>query len=125
MSVRIIVLDVEPVVRSVLGVILRRAGYVVEPMETFQEALEAIKSAAPDLLLTNVYLPGIAGREAIQRLKDACPELPVLMVSGLPDEDLIREWVGRDGFDTFPKPFTAQELLYKVRTMLTRKPHQS
>ena len=120
MSARIVVLDPEPVVRSVLCDILERSGYQVESVETFQQAIEVIENAKPDLILTNVYLPGIAGREAIRRLKELRPELPVLMVSGLPDEDLIGEWVGRDGFDTFPKPFKAQELLHKVRTMLVR-----
>jgi len=40
------------------------------------------------------------------------------MVSGLPDEDVIHDWMGQDRFDTFPKPFTGQELITKVRTML-------
>lgn len=40
------------------------------------------------------------------------------MISGLPAENHIREWIGQDGFDTFPKPFSAQELLDKVRMML-------
>ncbi len=50
-------------------------------------------------------------------IKKACPDLPVLMVSGLPDEDVIHDWAGHDGFDTFPKPFTAKELIAKVQSM--------
>ena len=46
------------------------------------------------------------------------PDLRVLIVSGLPDNDVIREWAGKVGFDMFPKPFAAQELLDKVHSIL-------
>ena len=117
---RIAVLDAEPVVRAVVSRILERDGYAVLPVETLQAAVELLRSAPPDLILTNVYLPGISGRDAVRLLKSMRPELPVLMVSGLPDEDVIHEWAGHDRFDTFPKPFTAAELLAKVRSMLDR-----
>src|SRR5437763_213569 len=111
---RIVVLDPEPVVRSVIAGILERGGYAVEPVETVQRAVEVVKVAPPDLLITNVYLSGMSGRDAMRLLKNVCPQLTFLMVSGLPDEDVIREWAGHAGFDTFPKPFTAEELLKKV-----------
>jgi DNA-binding response OmpR family regulator len=115
---RVMVLDAEPVVRSTIADILTRGGYAVEPVATLDLALESIRQERPALLLTNVYLPGVTGRDAVRRVKEACPELPVLMVSGLPDEDVIHQWAGKNGFDTFPKPFTAQELIDKVRSIL-------
>src|SRR3954462_5033323 len=118
MSARIVVLDSEPAVRSVITDILKHGGYTVEPIETVQSAIQIINQAPPDLLLTNVNLPGMTGHEAMELVKAIDPALRVLMVSGLPDADGIREWASRDGFDTFPKPFTAQELLDKVRAML-------
>jgi DNA-binding response OmpR family regulator len=118
MSTRIAVLDAEPTVRSVVVKTLCRAGYDVEPADTLEAAIEIIKDRPPDLLLTNVYLPGVTGHEAMRLLKAIRPDLPVLMVSGLPDSEVIRDWAGRDGFDTFPKPFTPDELVDKVRKML-------
>ena len=120
MPARIVVLDSEPVVRTVVTRILQRNGYAVAEVETVQGAVELVRSTPPDLLLTNVYLIGITGRDAVRLLKSVRPELPVLMVSGLPDEDVIQEWAGHNGFDTFPKPFTADELLAKVKWMLAR-----
>jgi DNA-binding NtrC family response regulator len=117
-SARIVILDAEPVVRTVVSAILKRDGYTVEQAATVPAALEVVKQKRTDLLLTNVYLPGMTGREAVQMFKKAYPELPVLIVSGLPDNDLIQEWAGTVGFDTFPKPFAAQELLDKVHSML-------
>jgi DNA-binding NtrC family response regulator len=117
-SARIVILDAEPVVRSVVTAILQRDGYTVEQAEDVPAALHMVKSKTTDLLLTNVYLPGITGREAVQIIKEACPKLPVLVVSGLPDSDVLEEWAGTVGFDTFPKPFAAKELLDKVHAML-------
>jgi len=108
------------VVRSVVTAILQRGGYTVEQAADVPSAMAAVKRTTPDLLLTNVYLPGITGREAVQMFKNAYPELPVLIVSGLPDSDIIQEWAGRVGFDTFPKPFAAQELLDKVHSILDK-----
>lgn len=118
MPARILVVDAEPVVRSIIEQILESNGFEVEPADNVQTALDLARKMRPDLVITNVYLPGITGRDALELLKRALPETPMLMVSGLPDEDAIREWFGRKDFDTFPKPFTAQELVNKVRTIL-------
>src|SRR5690349_24836516 len=96
MSVRIVVLDSEPVVAGVMENILKTAGYAVEVVGTVQAATEIIRAAPPDLVITNVYLPGVTGHEAMRILKSMRPNLPVLMVSGLPDADIIREWAGRE-----------------------------
>jgi DNA-binding response OmpR family regulator len=72
------------------------------------------------LCLTNVYLKGIPAHDAMLQLKQKFPTLPVLMVSGLPDEKVISEWRLQEGFDVFPKPFTCSGLVTKVRQMLRR-----
>src|SRR5215467_7178843 len=83
------------------------------------ERMVDIKTATPDLLLTDVYLPGISARDTMRLIEGLCPKLPVLMVSGLPDNEVIREWTGdKHAFEAFPKPFAPRELLDKVRGML-------
>ncbi len=116
----IVVVDSEPVVRSVVTKILQREGYLVHSTDDVKKALEMIKNCTPKLVLTNVYLKGITGHDAMRLLKDHCPGLPVLMVSGLPDETAIQQWIGEDGFDTFPKPFQASALVDKVRKVIRR-----
>jgi DNA-binding NtrC family response regulator len=98
--------------------ILDRAGYRVNATDDFQQAIQMIRVRTPDLLLTNVYLQGISGHDAMRKLKSEFPNLRVLMVSGLPDDSAIRDWIGEDRFDTFPKPFTAGALVEKVRQVL-------
>jgi two-component system OmpR family response regulator len=114
----IVVVDAEPAVRSILSKILKRAGYTVHVAGEFHQALQIIESSRPDLVLTNVFLNGITGRDAIHQIKDRCPAARVLMVSGVPDDEVIRESSKLDGFDVFPKPFKASDLIAKVQKVL-------
>lgn len=114
----IVVIDSEPTVRSVVTAILERAGYAVRATGDFHNAMEMLQDHRPDLVLTNVFLRGIAGHDAMLALKKSFPGLLVLMVSGLPDDDVISTWTGEVGFDVFPKPFRSDALVEKVRQVL-------
>jgi DNA-binding response OmpR family regulator len=114
----ILVLDSEANIRKVISLILSRAGHDVCGTGDFAAAIAMIRESQPDLLLTNVNLKGITGHEAMHKVREDFPELPVLMVSGLPDDKLIREWIDAPDFDVFPRPFSPASLVEKVRQML-------
>ena len=118
MSKRIIIVDAEVIVRDVVAGILKKAGYEVTPTDSPDAVLAMIKDSPPALVITNVSLPGISGHDAMLMFKKSCPDVPVLMISGLPDVSVIREWEQQDGFSAFPKPFTARELKDKVQAMV-------
>jgi len=99
--------------------ILLRAGYQVRDTGEPDAAVEMIRQSRPDLVITNVFLKETRGHDVIQRLRSEFPELRVLLVSGLPDDEIVRRWANKDGFDAFPKPFTAGALKEKVREVLT------
>ena len=115
---KIVVIDSEPTVRTVIKTILEREGYSVRATEDFRAATEMIREAKPNLVMTNVFLQGIPGHEAMQILRRDFPGLPILMVSGLPDDCIIERWMGEAHFDMFPKPFTQSALVRKVAEML-------
>jgi CheY-like chemotaxis protein len=54
-------------------------------------AIQVCKKTSPDLILTNVFLHGITGHDAMKMLRESCPDIPVLMVSGLPDSDTVQD----------------------------------
>jgi CheY-like chemotaxis protein len=114
----ILVLDSEPVVRQVITNILAGVGYSVRNTGEFDKALEMVRQSPPDLVITNVFLRGIRGYDAMQDLHREFPHLRVLMVSGLPDDEAIQRWTNETGFDAFPKPFTAAALREKVSQTL-------
>src|SRR4051812_26242639 len=110
MGANIVVIDAEPVVRKVITLILESNGHAVQAASDFHSGLEMVRSTRPELVITNVFLPEISGRDAMLRIREEFPELRVLMVSGLPNDPAILEWTQQRGFDTFPKPFRSDEL---------------
>ncbi len=112
------VLDGEPVVRKVVTSILEAAGFSVHATSELDAVIQLCRENLPALVITNVFLPGITGHDAMRVIKAHCREVPVLMVSGLPAQDVIEEWINKDGFDVFPKPFTPDSLVMKVKEML-------
>jgi DNA-binding NtrC family response regulator len=113
-----VVIDSEPTVRTVVKSILERAGYSVRATEDFSTATQMIREVMPDLVMTNVFLQGISGHDAMQVLRKDFPDIPILMISGLPDDSIIQRWTGEAHFDMFPKPFTQNALVQKVSQML-------
>src|SRR4051812_34141629 len=112
----ILILDAEPLVRQVFTNILGRAGYTVLAAGDLHEAELLTVNCVPDLLLTNIYIPGSTGRDAAAVLKRRCPNMRALLVAGLPDEQPVTDAMAELPF--FPKPFTAKELTAKVREVL-------
>ncbi len=111
-------IDAEPLVRSVITRILEADGYHVHSCGDLRGAVELLEACAPDLLITNVWVPGIGGYEAARLLRMLCPKLRVLMVAGLPDDGELTATLSSGEHNFFPKPFTSQELLNKVREVL-------
>jgi len=116
---QILIIDAEPTVRTVISKILSRAGYAVQQAQDLPCALNCLAAMHVDLVITNVYLPGITGHDAVQALKDKSGSAPILMVSGLPDNEVIDQWQNEQGWDVFPKPFAAEALVRKVQETLT------
>ena len=86
MTARIWVVDDDRSVRFVLATALREAGYAVDGFESARDALEALRErGAPDLLFTDVRMPGDDGLVLLDKLKAAAPALPVIVMSAYTD----------------------------------------
>ena len=120
MSATILVLDAEEVIRSITR-ILEREGYTVHAAGDLPSPLELVKDCTPDLLLTNLYIPGTSGHDAAKLLRSMCPNMRVLIVAGLPDDRLIEDRIKGEGFAAFPKPFLPKQLTEKVKNVLEGK----
>jgi DNA-binding NtrC family response regulator len=122
MNRKILLLDAEPVVRQVVTDILRHDGYRIRATGSSAEALNIAREEVPDLLLTNVFVPGSTGRDAAKLVKSVCPNVRVLIVAGVPDSEQIQDAFTDGPLDFFPKPFTAMQLRQKVREVLDQPP---
>ncbi len=107
-------------VRAVVREILEMSGYVVLEARHGAEALEISNRHAGTihLLVTDVVMPQMSGRELAQRLATLRPELKVLYMSGYTDDAIVRHGVLASGIAFLSKPFTPDALALKVREVL-------
>ncbi len=104
---RIMVVDDEPDIVNLVSKILQKAGYWVSSASTGDQALEAIETEAPDLILLDLVMPGKSGLEVCKILKSQpkTKDIPVIMFTAL-GRDVDRNlssWAGADAHIT--KPF--------------------
>src|SRR5689334_16558469 len=110
----------EAPVRAVARQVLERHGYTVLEAPSAEAALDiaARYSGAIHLLLTDVIMPGLSGRELANRLADLRPEARVIFMSGYTDDAVTRHGVLEPGLAYLQKPFTPDTLGQKVREVL-------
>jgi PAS domain S-box-containing protein len=117
----VLVAEDEPLGREILGGVLRELGYdVVEAADGVDALAEAGGAHAIALLVTDVVMPRMGGRELAERLREQSPGLPVLFVSGYTDGALGD--AGDPATAFLPKPFMAAELALAVRGLLDAEP---
>jgi DNA-binding response OmpR family regulator len=115
---RILVVDDESAVRSLITAILAGSGYQVDTAEDGAVAWEALQAISYDLLITDHNMPKKTGVELVKSLRSARMALPVVMVAGsLPMEELAQN-PSLELAATILKPFGLDELLDTVTTVL-------
>jgi DNA-binding response OmpR family regulator len=116
----ILLLVSDPIVRSVMEETLDREGYTVWATGSLGRAVDYMKQAPPDLLITRTYVEGLPGHEAAKYLRTKCVTMKILMVGGLLADDRLYHREALEGFEVFPKPYPASELLQKIKEVLSR-----
>src|ERR1700722_10181038 len=111
----ILLLDSEPLVRAVLKEILENAGHVVLATGSLGVAVQELARCQVDLLITHPYVNNIPGHEAAKYLRTRCRQkLPVLIVAGFLKDERLQYRAAQEGFELFPPPYTAAQLLEEV-----------
>ncbi|MGD1095111.1 MAG: response regulator [Bryobacteraceae bacterium] len=121
MKTTILLLVSDPLVRSVLQETLEDEGYMVRATGDLGQAVDRLKESVPDLLITRTYVESMPGHEAAMYLLTKCPTMRVLMVGGLLDDKRLQYRAELQGFEVFPKPYSAADLLQKVKDVLSKQ----
>jgi PAS domain S-box-containing protein len=115
----ILVVEDDPAVRRLAVVILSSCGYKIQESNNAFEALEAIRRNPHfDLVLTDVIMPQMSGKELSENIKAQYPNTKILLMSGYTDDALAHHGVLDDGLLFLEKPFSPAKLTRKVREVL-------
>jgi PAS domain S-box-containing protein len=118
----ILLVEDDPAVRRLACTILRRAGYTVLDAENGGEALMMADQYAEriDLLLTDVVMPRMSGRELVEQISRSRDALKVIYMSGYTDDAIVHHGVIESGVPFLQKPITVDKMLNTVRNVLDR-----
>ncbi len=118
---RIVVIDDDEQIREMVRRILESRGHTVEDVDEGNAGIASVAQQAPDLVITDIFMPGHTGIEVLVELRKAFPNLKVIAMSGGNGSGLLNlledaELLGADR--TLPKPFTPRELIAAVNDTL-------
>ena len=120
----VLVVEDEPAIRELVRRALEGAGLVVIEAENGRQALDifTLGGDPPRLVLTDVIMPELNGRELSDALADLHPNLPVLFMSGYTGDDVLARSLLPETAPFIQKPFAPEELLARVRAILAGAP---
>jgi two-component system nitrogen regulation response regulator GlnG len=109
------IVDDDPSVRWVLEKALKQANIETRSFERAEHLLEAIDDDTPDVLITDVRMPGMSGIALLERLRGTLPDLPIIVITAHSDlESAVAAYKG-GAFEYLPKPFDIDEAVELVR----------
>ena len=118
MAKQILVVDDEAYLRYVHVLVLSAAGYAATALASAVEALARLADIRPDLILLDMSLPGMDGREFLRRIRSSAlwRRLPVILSSGFPTDDIAE--LSEPNTELLAKPFSDVALLMRVRRLI-------
>ncbi len=120
MSARVLVVDDDPTVSSVVAAYLRREGFEPQVVEDGRAAADVWDRWRPDVVVLDLMLPGVSGLDLLRRRRTTGDDTLVVVLSALHEEDdrILGLEIGADDYLT--KPFSPRELVLRIASLLRR-----
>jgi len=117
----VLVVDDEELVREFCAEALEAAGFDVIAVADAPEALERLRQGGVDVVLMDIILPGLSGLEALRRIQEAAPDLPVIMITAALSIENAIEALKWGAYDFLAKPFEPGDLARAVERAVERR----
>ena len=119
---KIWIADDDEAIRIVLEETLSEAGYETKVFETGDGLVKQLESGSPDLIITDIQMPGMLGYDVLKHINNNFEDLPVIVMTAFADMQAAVESFGGGAFEYIPKPFDLEEALQIVERALEDKP---
>ena len=113
----ILIVDDDEVIRDTLYELLSET-YICQTAETAEKALARLKAGPFDLVLTDISMPGLSGLELLGQVLQHYPQTPVIIISGISDQDHAQGLIKLGAFDYLLKPFRLEVVEKSVKLAL-------
>lgn len=115
---RILLIDNEEGLCRMMESILIDHGYLAKAYTSPQKAVEEFRTAAWDLVISDIKMPGMSGLEVLQAIKEKQKDIPVIMITAYATVDMSIQALRKGAYDMLTKPFEPDELIYRVKNAL-------
>lgn len=117
----ILIVDDEPLIRSILVRKLSKSGYIPTPAENAFEALSLMREKPCPLVVSDIMMPGMDGIELLKRLRSMYPDTAVIMITAVSNVNIAIEALREGAYDYLIKPFNLEEIVLSVRNALEKR----
>ena len=117
----ILIVDDEAGVRASLGAVLRDEAYTVETADSGEACLDTVARRVPDLILLDIWLPGMDGLATLERLRERRVDAQVIMISGHASVEAAVRATKLGAFDFIEKPLSIEKTVLAVRNALRQR----
>jgi two-component system, OmpR family, alkaline phosphatase synthesis response regulator PhoP len=117
----ILVVDDEPNLRRSLELIFKWAGYSVATAANGIEALHHLKKDSCDLVLLDLKMPGMNGKDLLRSILHLCPETPVMILTAIAQQETKLEGLSKEAHEYILKPVDPPQLLARVKDVLAKQ----
>lgn len=114
--------DDDEAIRIVLEESLKNSGYATTTFSNASDLIEELNSDTPDLIITDVHMPGMHGYDLLKHINNNYSELPVIIMTAFADMQAAVDSYGSGAFEYIPKPFDLDETIKIVQRALEKKP---
>jgi len=117
-TVRILVIDDDEIIGTLFEAALEDTGHLVKAVQNPDEGLELFKSGDYDMVFLDLIMPGMDGAAVFKQIRAINPDMPVTIVTGFPDSDLMMSALDSGPFSVMKKPFTSSEIKTAINNYL-------